>query len=102
MSVTGWNSYGDVAFGRQVYEWSPEEIEEWRLDTIAQIELYLDVKLRGYWPKNPDSCLDYNSRCPYFQLCKIPASQRTAQEGIYVIDKWDALSARRKEAARNE
>lgn len=86
---------------RFTISYTPEEIEEWRVSTIAMIKELLHAKLDKNWAMNSDACYNYNKACPFLQVCSIPPSQRNAiKDAIYVKDTWNPLEARKKEASR--
>lgn len=91
-------------FEKREFMWTPSEIEEWRVDTEYLIGQWLDCKISGYWPTNgaPYYCHSYSSTCLYNPLCSVPKEVRESKMGLYTIDEWNPLEARKKEAARLE
>lgn len=97
----GCDKYG-VAFGRQTFTYTPEEVEEWRLSTICTVNALLTLEIEGRLQVqyNSDACSSYGRRCEYSRICELPASQREGMYGLYVKDFWDPMNARKEEAAK--
>jgi hypothetical protein len=91
---------GRTLFGRQTFEWTPDEILESLEDLETVIQEYCRAKIEGGFRRNPDACHLYNRPCPYWDLCKTPRGFREQLKGLYVEDRWNPLTARKTE--RNE
>jgi len=79
-----------------------EMIEGWLSDVQYWISRIMDQqsKLEGdiqsppymeVFPKNTDACNDYNTRCPYLELCRFvpnPARMDDPPEG-FKVEKWE-------------
>ena len=86
-------------FERRDFLWTPSQLEEWRLDRVALLEMYLDCKLRGYWPTSGAHyyCNAYHKPCPYKEMCSAPPERRKDMLGLYKVEKWEPLKARKQE-----
>jgi hypothetical protein len=97
----GCDKYG-VAFGRQTFTYTPEEVEEWRRSTIYTVEdmLKLEIEQTISTRYNSDSCSSYGRRCEYCKLCELPPSQREGLYSLYSVDFWNPMEVRKVEAAK--
>lgn len=90
-----------LCFQRFTVSYSAEEIEEWRQGVIQLVLSILLAKTRGVYPQDPSSCFKYFNWCPFMDLC---TSSGTARENVkgqrFIVDKWNPMDARKKEAAR--
>lgn len=89
-------------FERQTFEWTPSELEEWRIDTVRTLEMILDAMIANYYPTTgaPYYCHSYGGHCPYVELCKRPPELRDQLLDMYIVDEWNPMDARKKEASR--
>lgn len=75
-----------------------KQLEAWRWETLERvryIRLHMELTNDGEdfmraWPKNTNSCWDFNAACPYLDLCKSwPDPRGKELPAGYVVDEWD-------------
>lgn len=64
------------------------ELEEYKNDMGMQVENILDAEKRNRFPRNKQNCYTYNSRCPYWNLCKYGEDAKTIARD-FVESKWE-------------
>lgn len=90
-------------FQRFTVNYTPEQLEEWRLSTIEAVKSMLRMRLSGKYQMTTESCYLYKKPCPYLPLCSIPPSERKElADKLYIREVWDPLEARKKEVAKAE
>lgn len=79
----------------------PKQLGAWKWETEKWIEQIQMQQLRmetfedfsqfmRAWPKNTNSCWDFNAACPYLDLCKSwPDPRGKELPAGYVMDEWD-------------
>lgn len=67
-----------VEFARQkFYTKVPRgQLEEWRVNLLAQVRTYFDYCERGYFPMHRKACVGKYGRCPYYNVDELPAASR--------------------------
>jgi hypothetical protein len=91
----------DSYFRRFVVVRTEAELAEAQADDRALIEQLRSTSKAGHWPRNPDSCIRYSSRCDYWQIC---AGQASADDGdLYEIRRpHEELSQQKKRGDRTD
>ena len=54
----------------------PDEIDEWREDTLAKVEQIFWMHSRGYFHRNRRMCTTKYGRCDMFEVCIVPKASR--------------------------
>jgi len=78
-SAQTWPLYKDPAkhFSRQETTRTEEEIEDWMRRLLLDAERIRTALEGGQWSANaPDACTQFNSTCPYIDLCRSRATNR--------------------------
>lgn len=81
----------------------PKQLEAWKWETQEQVglirhnkgfqNLATDIGFMAAWPKNTNSCWDFNAACSYLNLCKSwPDPREKELPSGYVVDKWDPFT----------
>ena len=65
-----------MEFTREQHYYTQESIDEWKSDTLTTIETFIHYMLNGYYPKATAWCMGKYGKCPYFDVCTLPANQR--------------------------
>lgn len=60
-----------LKFYRAFFDYSPARIEEWKEDTLTDIEDFLHCLVRGRFQHNDRHCFDKYGQCPYFMICSL-------------------------------
>jgi len=69
--------------------WELEAWEEELRHTIKEIEASMET---GQWPRDGQRCFDYNSMCPYYNLCLThPVGRPPLEEANYRVEHWEPL-----------
>lgn len=64
-------------FHRHRFYFTQARLEEWRLDTLAWVEMALGWVARDHFPQNEKHCaMHYGKPCGYLDVCSVPATQR--------------------------
>ncbi len=66
------------------------EVNEWVTETTNLIKSMWKSRKIQQWSKNPDACMNYNSPCPYLELCNLVPSMREEliNSSMYKVDPW--------------
>ena len=64
------------------------ELNEYKNDMGMQVENILDAEKRNRFPRNKQNCYTYNSRCPYWNLCKYGDDEKVIAKD-YDVSKWE-------------
>jgi RecB family exonuclease len=71
------NALARNEFHRLVTTYTPERLEEWRVDALAYIEQTFRYVASGHWPQNEKHCSHhYGKKCAYCDVCFVPKVQR--------------------------
>jgi hypothetical protein len=71
------NALARNEFHRLVTTYTPERLEEWRVDALAYIEQTFRYVASGHWPQNEKHCSHhYGKKCSYCDVCFVPKVQR--------------------------
>lgn len=73
---TGEASVDGTDFKRKPVYTPPEDIEEWKNDTLAILGDIFHYAERGYFPKHRWQCVGKYGICEYYDVCSMPESQR--------------------------
>ena len=46
-----------------------EDIQDWGLSLAIELQQMKTFYTMGWFPRNPNSCVSFNSKCPFFDLC---------------------------------
>lgn len=83
------------AFQRVPILVAPWQLEEWRENVLTRAREIIETMREDAWAsrKNPDSCLKYGAKCPYWDACTSPARvrERLLQSGGYRANDWSPL-----------
>lgn len=75
-----------IEFRRPIFLYTQEQLEEWRIDTLAWIGMALQWVADDHFPQNEKSCANhYGKACPYLGVCTFPKRQR---EMILASDEY--------------
>lgn len=91
-------------FERRDYLWTLSQLEEWRQDVLATVELFLYCKVNNQWPTTGAHyyCNAYRKPCQFQTLCKASPERRGDLLGLYQKSEWNPLEARKKERLKLE
>lgn len=85
-------------FDRGFWTYTNEQIEEWRLDTLAVIGSWLTHLAGGRVPQNDQACFR-PAKCPYLEVCE----QRTMKDrlawlhgGSFKRNDWNPMARRER------
>lgn len=72
----------------------PDQVAEWRRDTLRKIETMLHYRATGHWPMQTSWCFGKYGRCPYYAIDSVPESQRemVLESGLYKPVTWSPLT----------
>lgn len=79
----------------QEFEYTDQQIEDWRVDTILHIERIFSYLFKGYFPQANTWCFNKYGKCPYFDCCSMSpkAGAQLLMSGQYAERTWDPLKA---------
>jgi len=91
MTVEGW---WQESLQRERYQLNPGELDEWKSNTIANIEEMFWHYERGYFPMRTTYCVSKYGRCPYFDVCSLQPHDRGAYlaSGLFQDLTWSPLN----------
>lgn len=94
MSTTEIRKWWNESFQRQNFYKQPEEIEEWRQNTIALVNEFFYHWKTGYFPMKTSWCTVYG-RCQYYEVCNLPTKDRgiMLSSNQYTDNTWTPLKA---------
>lgn len=77
---------------RERYYVRPDEVLEWKKNTMELVEKFFWQYSRDYLPINTKSCTRYN-RCQYWEVCTTALESRGAmlRSGLFTDNKWSPL-----------
>lgn len=80
------------SFQRETYYLKSTDLDEWKRNTIAQIEEFFWHYQRGYLPMRTMWCNQFG-RCPYFDVCSLEVPDRglMLHSGLYTNNDWSPL-----------
>lgn len=87
-------------FNRLRFYWSQAMLEEWRTNTLAIIEGWLEHYERGYFPMHRRNCANlYGRACGYKDVDDVPPEQRemVLKSDLYKDVTWDPITRGEKE-----
>lgn len=76
------------------YNYTQDQLAEWKLDMETHIRRIIDYLLTGYFPKSTTHCANKYGMCPYHDVCKQPSKDtatRILMSGQYAEKKWNPL-----------
>lgn len=79
---------------RERYHLNPGELDEWKANTIANVEEMFWHYERGYFPMRTTYCVSKYGRCPYFDVCSLQSHDRGAYlaSGLFQDQVWSPLN----------
>lgn len=79
---------------RERYHLNPGELDEWKANTIANVEEMFWHYERGYFPMRTTYCVSKYGRCPYFDVCSLQPHDRGAylSSGLFQENSWSPLN----------
>lgn len=86
-------AWWDESFQRERFYLQPGALDEWKKNTIAIVEEFFYNYQKGYLPMETSlGCTAYG-RCPYFDVCTLPESDRDVllSSGMYTDNVWSPL-----------
>ena len=83
-------------FVRQRYRYEPAQLDEWKHNTLTLVSDFLSHLCRGFFPMQTAWCINKYGRCPYFEVCQLPAQQRERylSSNIFEPVTWSPLAER--------
>lgn len=93
------NALPRFEFNRVRFYWTQAMLEEWRTNTLAIIEGWLEHYERGYFPMHRRNCANlYGRACGYKDVDDVPPEQRALVLGsdLYQDATWSPLERERK------
>lgn len=76
------------------YNYTQDQLAEWKLDMETHIRRIIDYLLTGYFPKSTTHCANKFGMCPYHDVCKQPnkdTAARILMSGQFAEKKWNPL-----------
>ena len=61
---------------QRVFPVDQDNVDEWRLNTLALLDLFLGVAGDGFYPRMTNQCTTKFGRCEYFDVCALPPASR--------------------------
>ena len=83
-----------LAFFRAYFDYSPDRIDRWRVDTLDHISNFIHALTSASWPMNDRHCFDKFGRCPYFDVCSIDdvrVRERYLQSDAFGKTTWNPV-----------
>lgn len=65
-----------LEFQRKTVDILPEQIEEWKHNTIHNVTSFIEQTIAGFLPQNTKWCIGKYGACQYFDVCTLPQTQR--------------------------
>lgn len=83
-----------IEYRRQKYFLEPERIDEWLENTRYIIQDIVADYHRGYFPMETKWCVAKYGKCPYFDVCVLPAPARPMllASNLYETNDWSPLN----------
>jgi hypothetical protein len=81
-------------YQRAKYYLSPEDVEEWRVETIHHVSRFLDLYFEHqYFPAGRKWCVNKFGTCQYFDVCTLAPEHREGMlsSGMYSDNDWSPL-----------
>lgn len=71
----------------------PNQLEEWKHNTIELIHRFFWHYIRGYFPMETKWCFGKFGKCPYFETCILPPESRETMlmSDRYTNNEWSPL-----------
>ena len=86
-----------VVLGRETFLHTSEQLAEWEANTVADITAFLKARAEAHWPQDEDRCHDWNRPCPFWDVCKAPATNRPELISVlFKKEEWNPLEVRKK------
>jgi hypothetical protein len=80
------------SFMRRITTRDSWELEMWEQELRQTVEEIQHAEREGLWPQDGQRCNDYNSLCPYYNLCLThPAARQALEDANYIVDFWEPL-----------
>lgn len=79
-------------FLRVPISYTPDILESWRKNVVANIMWYLQCEASNVWPTNETSCDKFNRRCEYYDVCTSSgeeAKQYKLMTDFKKTEPWD-------------
>lgn len=70
-------------------------LDEWKQDTLHILSDYIEMALRGYFPKHVTWCQGKFGECPFFKVCTLPTEDQreiVLDSGEYQRNEWSPLT----------
>jgi hypothetical protein len=86
--------YGEpkIDFSRVPQIFTERDLSDWRVSFLDKANEIALEEQRGLWPKEFNSCYNYNRRCEYYNLCSqnVPLGEEYT-ENLHMEEPWDVL-----------
>jgi hypothetical protein len=85
-------------FVRELAEYTPAHVEEWKQETIQTMTLINNCCEKGIWLKTTKNCTAYGKRCEYIELCNNmdEGIRQNIINTLLVEEKWNPHPEARK------
>lgn len=80
-------------FARYTVSKNDHDFDEWKMWVFDTIERIMKAEKTGNWPQSKSRCHDYNRRCDYIELCRMPinleeAVHQAMRSGDFKVEAW--------------
>lgn len=88
----GWDKWWDETFGRHKEYLRPNQLNEWKFNTIKLVEEFFYHYSQNYMPQKKLGCTMYG-KCPYYGVCYLPPEQRLQmlRSDLFQANEWSPL-----------
>lgn len=82
-----------ISFVRQKIYFENDRLDEWRDNTLRDIQDFLTYYKEGYYPMHTTQCIRKYGACPYFNVCNLIPQARGAYlaSAVFRDDTWDPI-----------
>lgn len=89
----GLDAWWRESFQRQRFHVMPEQIVEWKANTIALVKEFFYHYLQSYFPMKSSWCVGKYGRCQYFDVCTLPLTNRETMlaSALFTDNNWSPL-----------
>lgn len=83
-----------IECARKSYYVDREQLVDWKKDIVTHITTFLLRISQNYFPKNTKWCMGKYGQCPYWDVCTLPSSTRSAAlfSNTYQDVTWSPLN----------
>jgi hypothetical protein len=80
-------------FLRDVHTFHSEHIAEWEITAHELLDRLFASWLSNSWPMEPRWCVGKFGKCPFFDVCMLPPSQREVMlnSGMFTHNSWNPI-----------